>query len=63
MPAFRRNPPGTRDAGSGEDRFGHFDLEPAPANGPDFDVHADSYARYRANYNEQVALVSEYGEA
>ena len=47
----------------GEDRFGHFDLEPAPANGHDFDVHADSYARYRANYNEQVALVSEYGEA
>ncbi|MEC7574538.1 MAG: phytanoyl-CoA dioxygenase family protein, partial [Pseudomonadota bacterium] len=47
----------------GEDRFGHFDLEPAPANGTDFDVHNDSYARYRANYNEQVALVSEYGEA
>ena len=47
----------------GEDRFGHFDLEPAPANGTDFDVHNDSYARYRANYSEQVALVSEYGEA
>ncbi len=50
----------------GIDNFGHFDLDQPPRE--DFDMqaqqhHADSYARYRANYNEQVALVSEFGEA
>jgi non-heme Fe2+,alpha-ketoglutarate-dependent halogenase len=42
----------------GVDRYGHFDLEPAPAE--DFDpraeeVHARSFEIYRANYLEQVA--------
>jgi len=42
----------------GDDRYGHFDLEPAPAG--DFDdaaqaAHAHAYARYRENYNEQLA--------
>lgn len=42
----------------GEDRYGHFDLEPAPA--ADLDeaaqaAHASAYARYRENYNEQLA--------
>jgi non-heme Fe2+,alpha-ketoglutarate-dependent halogenase len=50
----------------GVDTYGHFDLENLP--NADFDrdaqsTHADCYARYRANYNEQVALVSELGEA
>lgn len=50
----------------GEDRYGHFDLEPVPKAGAEAAAersHADCYARYRANYNEQVALVSEFGEA
>lgn len=42
----------------GVDRYGHFDLEPAPAG--DFDaraeeVHARSFEAFRANYLEQVA--------
>jgi len=42
----------------GVDRYGHFELEPAPA--ADFDpcaaeVHARSFEVYRANYLEQVA--------
>jgi non-haem Fe2+, alpha-ketoglutarate-dependent halogenase len=42
----------------GVDRYGHFDLEPAPAG--DFDAraeeaHARSFEAYRANYLEQVA--------
>jgi hypothetical protein len=42
----------------GVDRYGHFELEPAPA--ADFDpraaeVHARSFELYRANYLEQVA--------
>jgi hypothetical protein len=42
----------------GVDRYGHFDLEPAPAG--DFDaraeeVHARSFEVFRANYLEQVA--------
>lgn len=50
----------------GTDEFGHFDLDTPPA--VDFDddaqrTHAGSYTRYRANYNEQVKLVSEFGEA
>ena len=51
---------------SGVDRFGHFDLETAPRKGLEAEaarMHADSYTRYRANYNDQVALVTEYGEA
>ena len=50
----------------GTDSFGHFDLEPIPRKGFEAaaqSAHADSYARYRANYNDQVALVSEFGEA
>ncbi len=50
----------------GADRFGHFELESPPRE--DFDsearvAHADYYAHYRANYNEQVELVSQFGEA
>jgi ectoine hydroxylase-related dioxygenase (phytanoyl-CoA dioxygenase family) len=42
----------------GVDRYGHFDLEPAPA--ADFDpraeeVHAGAFEAFRANYLEQVA--------
>ena len=45
----------------GTDTYGHFELE-APPTG-DYDAasratHADYYARYRASYNEQVALLS-----
>jgi non-heme Fe2+,alpha-ketoglutarate-dependent halogenase len=50
----------------GADTHGHFELEPPPRAGFEADAqasHADSYARYRANYNEQVELVSEFGEA
>ena len=55
MPAFRQNPPGTLPIlVRGEDRFGHSDLEPAPASGPDFDVHADSYARCLANSSTRL---------
>lgn len=42
----------------GEDRYGGFDLEPAPAADMDAaaqSVHADVYRRYRENYNEQLA--------
>ncbi len=50
----------------GVDAYGHFDLEAPPTR--DFDdvgqlAHADYYARYRANYNDQVAVVSKFGEA
>ena len=50
----------------GEDTFGHFDPEPVPQAGREEEArqaHADCYARYRANYNEQVDLVSKFGEA
>ena len=50
----------------GTDDFGHFDLETPPRAGGEAEaarMHADSYARYRANYNDQVALVTEFGEA
>ena len=50
----------------GDDTAGHFDLEPVPCVGREAEAeraHADYYARYRANYNEQVALVEEFGEA
>lgn len=50
----------------GSDAFGHFDLEPEPRVGFEAEAeraHSDCYARYRANYNEQVALVEEFGEA
>jgi len=48
----------------GVDRFGHFDLEAEPRRRAEAErAHAECYARYRANYNEQVALVSEFGEA
>lgn len=50
----------------GVDEFGHFDLDSPPAADFDDDAqhsHAESYAMYRANYNEQVKLVSEFGEA
>ena len=50
----------------GDDTAGHFDLEPVPCFGREAEAeraHADYYARYRANYNEQVALVEEFGEA
>ena len=46
----------------GNDTAGHFDLEPVPRVGREAEAeraHADCYARYRANYNEQVALVEE----
>lgn len=42
----------------GEDRFGHFDLEPDPAGDLDDAArasHAAVYQRYRENYNEQRA--------
>ena len=42
----------------GEDRFGHFDLEPDPASDLDDAArasHAAVYQRYRENYNEQRA--------
>lgn len=42
----------------GADRYGHFDLEPAPATEMDDGAraaHAHAYARYRENYNEQLA--------
>ncbi|PON19936.1 phytanoyl-CoA dioxygenase [Candidatus Entotheonella serta] len=46
----------------GTDAYGHFDLEQAPRGA--FDdasraAHAAHYTRYRANYNEQVALLSD----
>lgn len=49
----------------GAEPYGHFDLEPTPSG--DFDAtaqerHADYYARYRANYNEQVAMLSDAAE-
>lgn len=50
----------------GRDTYGHFDLEPAPRVGFEDEAqraHAACYADYRANYNEQVKLVSEFGEA
>jgi non-haem Fe2+, alpha-ketoglutarate-dependent halogenase len=50
----------------GADTYGHFELEPRPRAGFEADAqaaHTDAYTRYRANYNEQVALVSEFGEA
>ena len=50
----------------GHDTYGHFDLETPPRPGHEAEAareHADSYARYRANYNDQVALVTEFGEA
>jgi non-heme Fe2+,alpha-ketoglutarate-dependent halogenase len=43
----------------GVDRFGHFDLEPAPASDLDEQAraaYARSYEGYRASYAEQVAL-------
>jgi ectoine hydroxylase-related dioxygenase (phytanoyl-CoA dioxygenase family) len=43
----------------GVDRFGHFDLEPAPATDLDEQAraaYARSYEGYRASYAEQVAL-------
>ncbi len=48
----------------GTDDHGHFDWEPTPSG--EFDdasraIHADYYTRYRANYNEQVALLSNSG--
>lgn len=49
----------------GEDRFGHFDLEPVPRAGSETaaeHAHASFYAQYRANYNDQVRLVTEFGE-
>ena len=49
-----------------QDTFGHFDPEPVPQAGREEEArqaHADCYARYRANYNDQVALVTEFGEA
>jgi hypothetical protein len=42
----------------GVDRYGNFDLEPAPAGDLDAraeEVHARSFEIYRANYLEQVA--------
>lgn len=50
----------------GEDTFGHFDPEAVPQAGREEEArqaHAHCYARYRANYNEQVDLVSKFGEA
>ncbi|MSO77061.1 MAG: phytanoyl-CoA dioxygenase family protein [Alphaproteobacteria bacterium] len=59
-------PTGVRHTGSmrmpamlvrGEDRHGHFDLEPIPVVGREAEAqaaHGDSYRRYRAGYNEQV---------
>lgn len=50
----------------GVDEFGHFDLDTPPTASFDDDAqrsHTNSYARYRANYNEQVKLVTEFGEA
>ena len=50
----------------GIDQFGQFDLETAPSKGLEAEatrMHTGSYTRYRANYNDQVALVTEYGEA
>ncbi len=50
----------------GTDPYGHFDLEPAPSgdlSDAARETHADYYARYRANYNEQVALLSDTVEA
>ncbi|NKB60202.1 MAG: phytanoyl-CoA dioxygenase [Alphaproteobacteria bacterium] len=49
----------------GVDNYGHFELDTPPH--ADFDAsaqehHTDSYGRYRANYNDQVARVSEFGE-
>lgn len=41
----------------GEDTYGHFDLEPAPASDLDDaarETHASVYQRYRANYTEQL---------
>ncbi len=49
----------------GSDTFGNFDLETAPRLGFEVEAkraHADYYGRYRANYNEQVTLVEEFGE-
>lgn len=45
----------------GVDTYGHFTLETPPGGAGDTaaeQAHAASYAQYRANYNEQVALVS-----
>lgn len=45
----------------GVDTYGHFTLEQPPAGNADAisaKEHAVAYAQYRANYNEQVALLS-----
>lgn len=50
----------------GTDTYGHFEHEKAPQPGFEAEAqsdHAKSYANYRANYNEQVDLVSKFGEA
>lgn len=49
----------------GADDGGHFDLEPTPSgefNDASRAAHAEYYTRYRANYNEQVALLSDRAE-
>ena len=42
----------------GEDRYGHFDLEPDPRALNDAEAaqaHAEAYCGYRAGYEEQMA--------